>query len=139
MQPAGGLQLAAMGGRRRHVFKWYCAGRFDTIELETDAFDNIEGSRSVTWNTVRVGGWWSYEYDAGKDEARLYIVFNCRGDVEKEKEHKFVQVRGTTAYKIEGTAGRHSSVYDEVLLIAVEDENESAMRARLLRSIVEGR
>ena len=104
---------------QRHVFKWYRAGTFNTIVL---GFAE-EGHPMVTWNNVRVGGWWSYAYDMEKDEGRFEINFNCKGQVEKEKVHMFVQVKGTAVYELERERGRGGDPMWDVLLItcSVED------------------
>ena len=113
------LQMAALSA---HVFKWYQAGLWQDIELHnTDGEKNVDGAKkSVVWNGVNVGGWWGYNFvmeGDGDDHGVFQILFHCKGEADKAKDHIFKQVAGTGVYEMQKST--KNNAYDEVLLVPV--------------------
>ena len=58
--------------------------------------DGLE--QKVVWGNVPAHGSWEYEYDASADVGKMTVIFNCRGDQERLKIHKLVQLPNTHCF-----------------------------------------
>jgi hypothetical protein len=85
-----------MAATSRLFYKWFQHDNFTEIVLVKE---QDSGSTSVIWAGVPVGGMWDYTFAAGVGV--LHIEFNCKGDPLREKDHRFIQVEGTSVYKLQ--------------------------------------
>ena len=80
-------------GKNAQLYAWIQGGYVSTIALDTN-------HHMISWNGGPFHGQWSYMWDPQKDIGTFKIIFHCKADEGRMKEHIFTQVKGTGVYHL---------------------------------------